>query len=139
MKPITKLMIREYKINKLRYDFMGFTFKRESELSFHHLIIPKRECKIYGIEEEGYVKWNGAILVQETSHDYLHLIEQYDREVFDFITKQMILMNENGALDEYRLRQIGIVLKGFENTHNGLKSSSGKRLIKREYYNRIYR
>lgn len=117
---------------------MGFTFRRQNELSFHHLIIPKRECKLYQIEAEGYVKWNGAILVQDTSHEYLHVIEQYDRDIFDFITNQMVIMNENGALEEYRLRQIGIALRGFENTHSGLRTSKGRRLIKSTYHNRLF-
>lgn len=117
---------------------MGFTFKRQTELSFHHLIIPKSECKLYQIEEEGYVRWNGAILVKNTSHDYLHVIEQYDRDMFEYISNQMIIMNENGALDEYRLKQIGMVLRKFEGTHSGLRTNKGRRLIKSTYRNRLF-
>lgn len=138
MKPITKLMIKEYNLHKLGYDFMGFTFRRQTQLSFHHLIIPKRECKLYQMEEEGYVRWNGAILVKNTSHEYLHVIEQYDREMFEYISNQMIIMNENGALDEYRLRQIGMVLRKFESTHSGLKNNRGRKLIKSTYHNRLF-
>lgn len=139
MKPITKLMIREYKINKLRYDFMGFTFKRESELSFHHLIVPKRECIPRKIEEEGYVMWNGAILVQDTSHEYLHVIERLDRDRFDYITHFMVTININKVLDKYSLKQIEMILRGFEDDFSGLRSKKGKTLIKPTYYNRIYR
>lgn len=54
MKQVTHEMIEVFKINKLKYDFMGYTFKRTNELSFHHLIVPKRECKAQGLGE-GYL------------------------------------------------------------------------------------
>ena len=70
MKPITLEMINIYKIRKLGYDFMGYTFSKPQELSFHHLIVPKRLGGKETIE-------NGAILKQCTSHDYLHRIEAF--------------------------------------------------------------
>ena len=68
-----------------KYDFMGYTFNKTIELSFHHLIIPKKNSKKEGIGD-GYVWWNGAILKRDTAHDYLHRIEQIDRETFLWIT-----------------------------------------------------
>ena len=136
MKEITKLMIKEYNLRKLGYDFMGFRFKKAEELSFHHLIIPKRECE--GIEAEGYLKWNGAILVQDTSHDYLHLIEQYDRDRFEYLTERMRIMNVNGHLDNANLERIEMALRVFETEYRGLSNKRGKSLIKRTYYNRIF-
>ena len=135
MKPITRLMIKEYNLKKLGYDFMGFRFKRPEELSFHHLIIPHKECK--GIEADGYVRWNGAILVQNTSHEYLHLIEQFDRDRFDYITDRMKEMNENGCLDMNNLEHIEMALRVFEIEYRDLANKKGKVLIKNTYYNRI--
>ena len=89
MKEITKLMIKKYALMKLKYDFMGYEFQRSNQLSFHHLIVPKRYCKQEGLGE-GYLNWNGAILRQDTSHDYLHIIERYDPEIFELITSEMI-------------------------------------------------
>ena len=43
MKEITKLMINEFKLRQLGYDFMGYRLKRRESLSFHHLIIANRE------------------------------------------------------------------------------------------------
>ena len=136
MKTITKLMIKEYNLKKLRYDFMGFRFNRLDELSFHHLLIPRKDCK--GIESEGYVKWNGAILVQQTSHEYLHVIEQYDRDRFDYITERMKEMNENGQLDMYNLERIEMALRVFEMEYRDLTNKRGKVLIKDIYFNRIF-
>lgn len=135
MKPITRLMIKEYNLKKLGYDFMGFRFKRPEELSFHHLIIPRRECR--GIEAEGFVKWNGAILVQRTSHEYLHTIERYDRDRFEYITERMKLINENGQLDMDNLERIEMALRVFEREYRDFTNKDGKVLIKDIYFNRI--
>lgn len=130
-------MIDEYNLKKLGYDFMGFRFRRVNELSFHHLIIPHRDCD--NVEAEGYVQWNGAILVQDTSHEYLHLIEKYDRGRFEYITERMRIMNINGGLDPYNLERIEHALRVFEIQYRNLKNKKGKKLIKDTYYNRIYR
>ena len=76
---------------------------------------------------------NGAILRQNTSHDYLHKIELTDREIFELITNRMIEMNRNGKLDLDNLRKIRDLLLYFEREHDHDKLSSGKLLIKREY------
>lgn len=130
-------MIKEYNLKKLGYDFMGFRFRRISDLSFHHLIIPHRDCK--GIEADGYVKWNGAILVQDTSHAYLHLIETVDRDRFEYITQRMVEMNVNGKLDQINLERIEQALRVFEIENRGLENKKGKSLIRDAYFNRIYR
>jgi hypothetical protein len=54
MREITREMIKEYRINKIKYDFMGYTFNRYEELSFHHLIVPRRECKAQGLGDGYY-------------------------------------------------------------------------------------
>ena len=137
MKEVTRLMIREYNIKKLGYDFMGYTFKRTNELSFHHMIVPHKDCKRLHIESEGYVRWNGAILVQNTSHEYLHMIESMERARFEEITKYLIKINELGQLDQDLIKQIRYLLEEFEYEHQGEVNNKGKRLIKAEYLNRI--
>lgn len=135
MKGITKLMISEFNLKKLKYDFMGYSFKSTRELSFHHLIIPKRLCQ--DIEGKGYTRENGAILKQSSSHEYLHTIELYDRDMFLEITKQMIIENELGRLDIGALRRIRQVLLAFEAEYQGKKNGNGKIIIKPSYKDRI--
>lgn len=132
MKNITKEMIKQYRIRKLGYDFMGYTFNRVEDLSFHHLIVPKRDCRDRGLGD-GYLYWNGAILNQETSHDYLHTIERVDRELFLLITQEMIEQNEKGYLDLENLRRIRKILLYFEDEHKNDRNKQGKLLIKRQY------
>ena len=136
MKPITREMIKIYNIRKLGYDFMGYKINRMESLSFHHLIIPKRECpkKGYG---DGYFLWNGAILRQDTSHDYLHLIESKDEDMFMAITSEMIDENIKGKLDIENLRRIHDILTCFEREHCHDRGKKGKLLIKDEYIRRL--
>lgn len=132
MREITKIMINDFKIKKLGYDFMGYKVDRTKDLSFHHLIIPHRESQAYGIGQ-GYLYWNGSILVQDTSHEYLHAIERVDNEIFGLITSEMIDMNIKGFLDSSNIRKIHDLLSYFEKEHIDDKNKKGKRLIKEEY------
>lgn len=132
MKDITREMVKLYNLKKLGYDFMGYNIHNTNSLSFHHLIVPKRECKAQGLGD-GYYKWNGAILVQETSHDYLHIIERLDREKFLEITKIMIEQNKHEQLDLESLKRIREILLSFEENHLKDTNGKGKILIKRQY------
>lgn len=135
MREITKLMINEYNLKRLGYDFMGYTFKNINELSFHHLIIPRRLCN--GMKDKGYNKENGAILKQSSSHEYLHLIELYDRDRFLEITKYLVEENKLGRLDVGTLRKIRDVLLSFELEYQDVRNSDGRKIIKKEFTNRI--
>jgi len=131
MKEITKLMINEYKIKQLGYDFMGYTFVKTSELSYHHLIIPRRH-------NGPMTKENGAILKQDTSHNYLHKIERIDPEIFFLISSELIDENIKGRLDIENLKRIRDLLVYFENEHSNDLTKKGQYVIKQEYMtNRI--
>lgn len=137
MREITKLMVNDFNLKKLGYDFAGFHFNRTNDLSFHHLIVPHRDSISFGIGE-GYVYWNGAILVQNTSHDYLHLIERINRPMFLAITDELIKENIQGYVDINNIRCIHSVMEEFESRYGDVKSKKGKLLVKREYVkNRI--
>ena len=132
MKEITKIMVNDFKIMKLGMDFMGYHVNRKQDLSYHHLIIPRRHCKEAGLGE-GYLYWNGAILRQNTSHDYLHLIENIDPDIFYELTSEMIDENIKCRLDIDNLKRIHDLLLYFEREHDHDTSKKGKLLIKREF------
>lgn len=129
-------MIKRYALKSLKYDFMAYPFNDEKQLSFHHLIIPKRLSEKAGIGD-GYVMWNGAILVQNTSHNYLHIIEQYDRDMFLAITREMIKENKKGYLDIENLKRIDDILKQFEKEYCNVRTRKGTYIIKEEYTKRL--
>lgn len=132
MKTITRDMMKDYNIHKLGYDFMGYTFDRREDLSFHHLVVPKRDCKAAGLGE-GYLRWNGAILNQNTSHDYLHIIERMDRDTFLRITAEMVEENLKGKLDIDNLKRIRELLLYFEDKYEKEMNSKGQLILKRKF------
>lgn len=136
MKEITEHMIKKFKIMKLKFDFMGYVVDKKESLSFHHLIIPRRDCKKFGLGD-GYLYWNGSILNQNTSHDYLHLIERIDYDLFLAITSEMIDENIKGYLDIENIRYINDCLSYFERNHCSDRDKKGKLLIKEEYTRRM--
>lgn len=136
MREITKEMIEQYRIMKLKIDFMGYEVNKKNNLSFHHLIVPRRECKSRGLGE-GYLWWNGAILNQSTSHDYLHLIEAKDYDMFLAITSEMIDENIKGYLDRENLLRIRDILEQFEREHCSDRGKKGNLLIKDSYLRRV--
>lgn len=139
MRELTKIMIKKYALNKLKYDFMGYEFQQTNQLSFHHLIVPHRLCKQQGLGE-GYLEWNGAILTQSkfsNAHDYLHIIERYDLDMFNAITSEMIDENIKGYLDMENLRYIDDILRSFEREYCGQRTKKGYPLIKEEYTRRL--
>ena len=131
MREVTKIMVNDFKIMKLGMDFMGYHVNRKQDLSYHHLIIPRRHCKEAGLGE-GYLYWNGAILRQNTSHDYLHIIEKIDPDIFYELTSEMIDENIKGRLDIDNLKRIHDLLLYFEREHDHDTSKKGKLLINRE-------
>jgi hypothetical protein len=139
MREITKLMIAKYKLLELKYDFMGYEFNKEKELSFHHLIVPKRICKIERLENDGYYETNGSILVRKSSHNYIHLIERYDPDMFSYITSEMIDENVKGYIDIKNINAIDDVLRQFEREYCGKRTKHGDPLIKEEYTRRLIR
>lgn len=126
MKEITRIMINEYNLKKLKYDFMGYTFERMDQLSAHHLIIPAR----FGGK---LTHDNTAILRQNTSHDYLHIIENYDYDMFLSITSELIDENVIGKLTKENLVAIRDILLCFEREYCGTHTHKGTPIIKPEY------
>ena len=133
MREVTNLMVNEFKIMKLGMDFMGYRVTRKEQLSFHHLLVAHRDCKELHIPSDGYVRWNGVILRQNTSHDYAHVIEKIDPDIFYKLTSEMIDENIKGRLDIDNLKRIHDLLLYFEREHDHDTSKKGKLLIKREF------
>lgn len=126
MKEITREMIKTFKLNKLGYDQMGYTFNNTKQLSYHHMIIAKRN----GGKE---IFENGAILRQNTSHDYLHILERLDPEIFYLITSELIDENIKKRVDIENLKRIRDLLLYFEREHDRDRTKKGHLLIRREY------
>lgn len=125
MKTVTNLMINEFKIKEIGYDFMGYKLNKGDSLTFHHLIIPKRNG--------GKVIRDNGVIIQRIPHDYLHLIERIDYDTFCNLTSEMIDMNIKGFLDIENLKKIDELLSQFEQRYEKSTTKKGKILIKEEY------
>ena len=135
MRELTIKMIKDFKLMKAGIDFMGYKIDRKESLSFHHLIIAKRDCRELNMGE-GYWYWNGAILMQRTAHEYLHLIECKDIEIFNLVSSEMVDINVKGYLDKENIDKIDELLKYFERKHANSRNKKGKLLLKEEYIRR---
>lgn len=123
VKFITNLMINEYGVKKIC--FMGYKVSKDNPYTFHHL-----KKKEHGGKQE--IK-NGAILTK-IAHQYLHILENRDKELYDLLNNVLWQINEQGfAPLERQLLAIDYILKIFEEKYSNERSSSGKILIKREY------
>lgn len=134
MNNVKRDMINEFRLKKLGMDFMGYKFNREGS-SFHHLIVPRRNCKEMGLGK-GIERWNGAILMQSldnSPHDYLHTIEKYDYERFLEITSELIEQNLLGRLDKECLIRIHDILKSFENEYQNERNKNGTLIVRDEF------
>lgn len=137
MKQVTEELIEDFKIMELGYDMMGYTVEKETQLSFHHLIIPRRNSRAMGIGD-GYVYWNGSILRQNTAHNYLHIIERLEPELFYLISSEILDEKIKGKIDKENLLRIREILLYFESKHKEDTCSTGSLLLKKKYYtNRI--
>ncbi len=123
---ITNQMIEIYKMNKCKFDFAGYYFNKREELSYHHNIIANCDGGPRTIR-------NGAILVRDTSHDYVHIIEKIDSEIFYKLSSEFLDENLKGRLDMENLKAIRDLLLYFEREHDHEYTKRGKLLIKREY------
>ena len=110
---------------------LGYEQQQGDLLTFHHLIIPRRSCRIQGLGE-GYFWWNGAILYT-TPHDYLHIIETRDADIYVYITHQLIDENIKGYIDINNIKRIHEALESFEKEYCDETTRNGKKLIKERY------
>lgn len=126
MKNITKIMINQYGINKIGW--MGYKVSKDNPYTYHHL---KKKCD--GGKE---VISNGAILTK-IAHEYLHIVESKDMELYNYINNVLRQINEqNFAPLKRQLLAIDAMLMMFENAHKNDRTKSNKKLIKESYLKR---
>lgn len=124
MKGLTRAMAKEYRTRG--NDWMGYTIQSINQLSYHH--IQKKE-------DGGPFTWdNGALLRRDTAHEYLHIIEYKDLEIYDYINGILKQINTQGYKPtKEELIAIRDVLLSFEREHCSDRNSKGRILIKSKY------
>ena len=116
-----RVMLKIWGVNTS--DWMGYD--NLERYSFHHLI-----KKSDGGKQEIN---NGAVLHQ-SSHAYLHTIEYYRYEMYEYINNILKEINNQRYMPtKDQLEKIRNVLLEFEREYTGKVSSRGKDIIKKEY------
>lgn len=125
MSRLRERLYKQYDLESLGYDFMGFTFGSKKDLSTHH-IIPRHSG--------GQTKKNNlCILTRDTSHNYIHLIEDVDYKTFLQISKCLMEQVKMGKISIGEINTIFELLQEFEFKHKDLEDRNGCLLIKPEY------
>lgn len=129
MKPIVNLMTSMWNMTDI--DWLGYQLNKEQKFIFHH--IHKRE-------HGGKVELNnGAILCGGVnSHQYLHIIECKDYELFVYLNNMLKTINNQREMpNKQQLLAIDNIFKQFEREYCGYRNSRGELLIKEEYTKRL--
>ena len=108
-------------------DWMNYKLIRK-EMTAHHII--KRE-------HGGRLELNNIAPLMPVAHQYLHLIECKDIEIYIAINKIFKIINNQKKEPTMEQRLIiECLLEEFEDEHRWDKGSKGKLLIKRKYLER---
>ena len=125
MSKLRERIYKDFKMEQLGYDFMGYEFKEKKELSTHH-ILPKHA----GGKSK---KKNLCVLNRYTSHNYIHLIEETDFKIFLEISKYLLEEVKLGKISIDKLLEIDEILQFFEYKYRDEEDRHGELLIKPEY------
>lgn len=111
-------------------DWMNYKLVRK-DITFHH-IIKSSDGGRRDID-------NGALLMGNSAHPYLHIIEYKDIETYNALNKIFKFINQQKHEPTTEQREIiEYLLQEFENEHRWDKSSKGKLLIKHKYLERDF-
>lgn len=126
MDSIKKEMLKIYKpISNL--DWMNYKLVKK-DITYHH-IVKKEHGGLKTID-------NGALLMP-SGHEYLHLIEFKDIDIYIAINKIFRFINDQHFEPTREQREIiEYLLQKFEKEHKEDKTSKGKQLIKYKYLER---
>ena len=125
MSRLRERLYKEYKLEELGYDFLGYEFESKKELSTHH-ILPRHSG--------GQTKKNNLCALNRfTSHNYIHLIEDTDYKVFLELSKYLLEEVKKGEIGREQLLRIADVLQFFEYKYRDEEDRHGELLIRPEY------
>ena len=125
MSRLRERLYKDYKLEQLGFDFMGYQYDKKTDLSTHHIL--PRHC---GGKTK---KDNLCVLNRYTSHNYIHLIEDIDYKMFLQISKFLMEQVKKGEISVEQILRINDVLEVFERKYKDEESRNGELLIKPEY------
>ena len=122
-------MLKVYKpISNL--DWLNYRIIRKCDLTYHHIV---KKC------DGGDNSISNGALLLPTPHQYLHLIENLDIEIYIKLNEIFKIINKQGyepTLEQRRL--IEYLLQEFELIHKWDKGPKGKILVQKKYLKRDF-
>ena len=131
MSRLREKLYKEYNLEALGYDFLGYAVGSKKDLSTHH-ILPRHS----GGKTQ---KDNLCVLNRYTSHNYIHLIEDTDYKIFLQVSKFLLEQVKKGEIGEEQLLRINDILEVFEKKYKDEEARNGELLIRPEYKKRIFK
>lgn len=125
----SKLEKLKQKFDCVEFDWMNFQITKSNPLTFHHI---DKACT----GGERTLK-NGALLTN-IAHEYLHIIEVYDKKTYDALNKvfKLINLSGKGPTDIDRMT-VEYLLSNFYEKYKYEKNSKGEKLLTGNYFNRL--
>ena len=127
MDGIVKEMIRIYKPKGICW--LGYKITKKNPITYHHCITKACDGGKRNLE-------NGA-LVSKIGHQYLHLTEVYDYEVYrelNNIFQEINMQGHTPTKEQYMM--INECLKYFESRYANVRTNKGKYIIQPQFYKR---
>lgn len=116
-------MINIYKIEN--FDFMGYKLQKKDDITYHH--IKKRE-------NNGKLSVDNGALLTKTAHEYLHIIEVVDVDLYNYLNIILKEISDQKMLPNLaQIKLIRDVLIVFEEEHNQELTKKGKLIVKERY------
>lgn len=131
MSRLRERLYKDYNLEHLGYDFLGYTFGSKKDLSTHH-ILPKHS----GGKTK---KDNLCVLNRYTSHNYIHLIEDTDYKMFLQVSRFLFEQVKKGEIGQEELLRINDILEVFEQKYRDEEARNGELLIRPEYKERVFK
>lgn len=105
------------------WDMMGYHLKK-SKATFHH--IDKKE-------NGGCTSTSNGAVLMPYDHEYLHIVESKDFELFNYISGILKRINQRGYMTDDDMKAVAEMLYAFEVDHKNDRTTKGKRLIRDEF------
>jgi len=106
-------------------DWMNYRLTKSNPYNFHHII--KKE-------HGGKAKVENGAILTATAHQYLHLIEHYEYQLYLELNSMLEVINQQQYPPYIRQRlYIEQVLSYFENKHQGECNKKGNLIIKQKF------
>lgn len=126
---VRKIMINEW--NMTNVDWMGYELEEDNIFHYHHII--KKEHGGELTIDNGAILCGGA-----SSHQYLHVIECKDFELYVYLNNLLKNINSQRCMpNKQQLLAIDSILRQFEREHCSDITCKGKPLIRESYTRRL--